>query len=317
MRQRLLASNDQELRVRQGQSEWVDSQTVRDKIRKLQKRGIYIRCQNIAQGPYTLAKAQQLLKAGATQGIHVRTGDRGKWIPVQRWLRALDVAHVRNELSRTIDTQVEPESQHEEPTTTRHDEELSISEREPVPSVTHPSAPASTTDPDFVFDAQLVESPTHQIESQEAFDFVEPIIEAEPAFVSQPVVEAQPIIVAQVVSQAQPFQPIKQYPQQPYPQQQQSYPQQHRRRPQQAPKDSTGLPKILSVLLAVILAIGGLALRASSRAMRHLNRQEAENQQREQSLNPQLQTGLEAKHHGEPLQIIKRLPNRPGRFQRP
>lgn len=89
LREIVQQSADPQLLVKQGNSEWHPAAVIRQKMEQLAARGIYIRCGKVAEGPFTMTKARELLKTVSSDGIKVRTGERGEWVPASQWLDAI------------------------------------------------------------------------------------------------------------------------------------------------------------------------------------------------------------------------------------
>ena len=90
MRQHVEQSSDNELLIRQGNSDWHSVEVIRAKIRQLNESGISVRYKNVAEGPFTLTRAHDCLKRISPEGIDVQTGAGGDWIPAAKWLRKID-----------------------------------------------------------------------------------------------------------------------------------------------------------------------------------------------------------------------------------
>ena len=90
MRKHVERSTDKALLIRQGTSDWHSVDVIRRKISQLQKNGIFIRYKKIAEGPFTLTRAHDVLKCMPPGGIDVRTGAKGQWIPAHKWLSKID-----------------------------------------------------------------------------------------------------------------------------------------------------------------------------------------------------------------------------------
>ncbi|MEM8667908.1 MAG: GYF domain-containing protein [Planctomycetota bacterium] len=90
MRKAIRATNSDRLFVRQGESDWHPASTIRKKLDALSANGVYIRFKQVAEGPFTLKKAYELLQTVSTSGIRVRTGTDGKWISARKWIQAVD-----------------------------------------------------------------------------------------------------------------------------------------------------------------------------------------------------------------------------------
>ena len=80
MRQQVDQSNDDDLLIRQGSSDWRSVEVIRKKIRQLEANGIFVRYKNVAEGPFTLTRAHHVLKRMTPGGIDVRTGAKGAWV---------------------------------------------------------------------------------------------------------------------------------------------------------------------------------------------------------------------------------------------
>ena len=89
LRQIVGQSSDPQLQVKQGNSAWHPAAVIRQKMDQLAARGIYIRCGKVAEGPFTISKARELLGTVSSEGITVRSGERGQWMPARRWLDAI------------------------------------------------------------------------------------------------------------------------------------------------------------------------------------------------------------------------------------
>lgn len=83
-------SSDPRLQVRQGNSPWYPAAVVRKKIDELEAGGIYIRFANVAEGPFTMTRAVELLKTVSSEGVRVRTGKTGKWVSATQWIGAIE-----------------------------------------------------------------------------------------------------------------------------------------------------------------------------------------------------------------------------------
>ena len=90
MRKHVERSTDKALLIRQGTSDWQSVDVIRRKISQLQQNGIFIRYKKIAEGPFTLTRAHDVLKCMPPGGIDVRTGAKGPWIPAHKWLSKID-----------------------------------------------------------------------------------------------------------------------------------------------------------------------------------------------------------------------------------
>ncbi len=90
MRKHVDRSTDDELVIRQGNSDWRSVEVIRTKIRQLQENGIFVRYKSVAEGPFTLTRAHDVLKRMTPGGIDVRTGAQGRWTPADKWLSTID-----------------------------------------------------------------------------------------------------------------------------------------------------------------------------------------------------------------------------------
>ena len=90
MRQQVDQSNDDDLLIRQGSSDWRSVEVIREKIRQLEANGIFVRYKHVAEGPFTLTRAHHVLKSMTPGGIDVRTGAKGAWVAAEKWLSKID-----------------------------------------------------------------------------------------------------------------------------------------------------------------------------------------------------------------------------------
>lgn len=90
MREAIAESTDSTMLVRQGTSQWYPADVIRQKLDKLAANGIFIRFKQVAEGPFTLDKAYELLQTVGLEGIKVRTGPKGEWVSATKWLRAVN-----------------------------------------------------------------------------------------------------------------------------------------------------------------------------------------------------------------------------------
>ena len=90
MREHVEHSTDDALLIRQGSSDWRSVDVIRRKISQLQKNGIFIRYKSVAEGPFTLTRAHDVLKNMPPGGLDVRTGATGQWVPAATWLAKID-----------------------------------------------------------------------------------------------------------------------------------------------------------------------------------------------------------------------------------
>ncbi|MAI72397.1 MAG: hypothetical protein CMM01_16005 [Rhodopirellula sp.] len=173
MRKHVERSTDDALLIRQGSSDWRSVDVIRRKICQLQKNGIFIRYKKVAEGPFTLTRAHDVLKCMPPGGIDVRTGAAGKWVPADKWLSKIDkllaieskdmdslsvaVQHVLGRQGFVAPAQLSGEL------------DLADADKEIVAATTETETPIET--PRWL-------SP-------------EPIIEAEPVYEAQPIIESE------------------------------------------------------------------------------------------------------------------------------
>jgi hypothetical protein len=100
MRAAVTSSTSSHLQVRQGTGRWYSSDVVRKKIETLAARGIYIKFGKIAEGPFTLTKAYELLQTVDHPGIKIRTGRVGRWVTAEKWLSV--IAKLQHEKQREV-----------------------------------------------------------------------------------------------------------------------------------------------------------------------------------------------------------------------
>lgn len=90
MRTAVMDSDSDSMQVRQGSGQWHSAELVRKKIEALNANGIYIKFKTVAEGPYTLTKAHQMLQSFDMDGVRVRTGSKGKWVSAKKWMAAVE-----------------------------------------------------------------------------------------------------------------------------------------------------------------------------------------------------------------------------------
>ncbi len=95
MREAIRGSTSRDLLVRQGASSWHPADVIRKKLKALETSGIFIRFKQVAEGPFTLTKAYELLQTVSMDGIQVRVGVEGQWVPAHKWLRAIERAKAK------------------------------------------------------------------------------------------------------------------------------------------------------------------------------------------------------------------------------
>ncbi|MFK8110765.1 MAG: hypothetical protein AB8B91_01105 [Rubripirellula sp.] len=86
---KLVSNSASGLQVKQGDGDWYSADVVREKIAALKANGIYIRYKGVAEGPFTLTRAHQLLATTSSDGVRVRTGAKGKWVGAKAWLETV------------------------------------------------------------------------------------------------------------------------------------------------------------------------------------------------------------------------------------
>ena len=96
MRRFVRNSEDQDLQIRQGSSDWHSADAVRAKIRELARDGIYIRFKGTTEGPFTVRRAYEVLVPLGSDGIIVRTGAKGNWVSAAAWLNKVDEMRERH-----------------------------------------------------------------------------------------------------------------------------------------------------------------------------------------------------------------------------
>ena len=179
MRKHVEGSTDEALLIRQGTSDWRSVDVIRKKIRQLQKNGIFIRYKKVAEGPFTLTRAHDVLKCMTPGGIDVRTGATGQWVPAAKWLSKIDKL-----------LQVESKEM----------DSLSIAVQHVLGRKGFVGPAQSSGELDLAdADKDVAAAPTETETAIERPLWLgpEPIIEAEPVTHAQPIVEAQPVIEAQ------------------------------------------------------------------------------------------------------------------------
>ena len=80
----------QTLQVKQGFSTWYPASVIRGKLKRLDEQGIYVLRQDAIEGPYTVAKAYDVLKSETDVSLQVKTTVSGEWVPMQHWLATLE-----------------------------------------------------------------------------------------------------------------------------------------------------------------------------------------------------------------------------------
>ncbi len=185
MRKHVEGSTDEALLIRQGTSDWRSVDVIRKKIRQLQKNGIFIRYKKVAEGPFTLTRAHDVLKCMTPGGIDVRTGATGQWVPAAKWLSKIDKL-----------LQVESKEM----------DSLSIAVQHVLGRKGFVGPAQSSGELDLAdADKDVAAAPTETETAIERPLWLgpEPIIEAEPVTHAQPIVEAQPVIEAQPIVEAE------------------------------------------------------------------------------------------------------------------
>ena len=80
LRKRLMGSVLNQLEIRQGSSDWFPATAVWSKFKELARAGIYLRADGKEQGPYTAARALQLLRHAQIDLVDARVGPEGHWM---------------------------------------------------------------------------------------------------------------------------------------------------------------------------------------------------------------------------------------------
>ena len=83
-------ADPQTKQVKQGFSSWYPASVIRAKLKKLDEEGIYVLRHDAIEGPFTVAKAYDVLKSETDPLIRVKTTAVGEWVPVQHWLSTLE-----------------------------------------------------------------------------------------------------------------------------------------------------------------------------------------------------------------------------------
>ena len=83
-------NDPQTTQVKQGFSNWYPASVIRAKLKRLDEEGIYVLRRDAIEGPYTVAKAYDVLKSATDSSIQVKTTVNGKWVPMQHWLNTLE-----------------------------------------------------------------------------------------------------------------------------------------------------------------------------------------------------------------------------------
>ena len=78
------------LQVKQGFSPWYPASVVRGKLNKLNQEGTYLHRNGVVEGPYTVAKAYELLKAQTDESIQVKTTMKGDWVSREHWVATIE-----------------------------------------------------------------------------------------------------------------------------------------------------------------------------------------------------------------------------------
>lgn len=100
MRKLVRTTKDPGLQVRQGRTGWHSAALIRKKMADLAAHGIYISCNGIATGPFTMTKAFELINKNSMEGVQVRTGRHGDWISAADWLVTLQDLRRRRKLRK-------------------------------------------------------------------------------------------------------------------------------------------------------------------------------------------------------------------------
>ena len=85
-----ITDSEDDLQVRQGQSDWYPADVIRRKYEILDQNGVFIRFKQVAEGPFTLSKAYESLISMDLAGIQVRMGRDGSWVKARKWIEAVE-----------------------------------------------------------------------------------------------------------------------------------------------------------------------------------------------------------------------------------
>ena len=80
LRKRLMGSVLNKLEIRQGESDWFPATAVWSKFKELARAGIYLCCGGKEEGPYTAARALQLLREAEINVVEAKVGLDGQWV---------------------------------------------------------------------------------------------------------------------------------------------------------------------------------------------------------------------------------------------
>jgi len=189
MREHVEQSTDPDLLIRQGNSDWRSVEVIRAKIRQLKENGIFVRYKKVAEGPFTLTRAHELLHQMASGGIEVQTGSGGDWIPAAKWLEKID--KLRKSESRNVDSLTAAVQQ--------------VLNRRGIRGIVK-----ATGELDLAPDDRMVETapqPAPEAHPQPLWlspEKPEPIVKTKPIFEAEVILEAEPIFEAEVISQGEP-----------------------------------------------------------------------------------------------------------------
>lgn len=196
MRKHIEKSTDDALLIRQGSSDWRSVDVIRRKITLLQKNGIFVRYKQVAEGPFTLTRAHDVLKRMTPGGIDVRTGATGPWVPADKWLAKIDnLLEMESKDMDSLSVAVQHVLGRKGFTATAHNSgELDLADassdiapapKEAEPAIERPlwlaPAPSPETTPDHpdqpIFEAKVISSPTPSSQDRRWKQHTEPVIE--------------------------------------------------------------------------------------------------------------------------------------------
>ncbi|MEM9585701.1 MAG: hypothetical protein AAGA03_00345 [Planctomycetota bacterium] len=87
--------------VRQGQSTWYPASQILDKFRQLQREGIYLHSKNRTQGPFTAARALEMLRQLDLRHVEGKIGKDAPWYPAKKLLEHLETLEAPESTKQT------------------------------------------------------------------------------------------------------------------------------------------------------------------------------------------------------------------------
>jgi hypothetical protein len=96
IRARLSATSPTELekiQVRQGTSAWYSGAVVLQRFKDLSDNGIYLRSDDLTTGPFTAARALEILATTPDSDTLFRIGRSGNWFPANQFIQRVSAAH--------------------------------------------------------------------------------------------------------------------------------------------------------------------------------------------------------------------------------